>query len=133
MYDTSLNTLIVRSSDPDRFAAVAAACIVAASPSTTTFTAELKGTTVYADKVKKAPTDSFADTVSDLNGTSVRTYYAYYPDQYQDGVSWLQMTLIFPLEGYEDAGIDVTPAPDVTAAPDDEYEGITYLDDHPHF
>ena len=73
----------------------------------------------------------------ELKGTTARTYYAYAPNQYHDGVSWLTLTLIFPLEGYEDAGVYVTytPAPATGPGSDDsdEYEGYVVDDGYTHF
>ena len=133
MDDTGLTSLELRATDPDQFQVLAAACIHAAAPSVTDYATALKATASYAEKARSAPANSFEDTVSTLQGTSVRTYYAYYPNQYQDEVNWLQLTLIFPLSGQEATGVTVTPVPEAAATPEDEYEGISYLDDYSHF
>ena len=133
MYDDALNVLTLRCQDPDQFAQLAAACIHAAAPEGITWAEALKAAQIYADRVKKAPNKSFADTVNEQNGEAVRTYYAYYFDRYGDEVNWLQLTLIFPMAGALGGEISVTPAPDVTAAPTDEYEGIRTDDSYDHF
>ena len=70
--------------------------------------------------------------VIDLQGSQPRAYFAYYPNQYGDGKSWLQMTLIFARPGSEEAGLslaDATPAPHA----DEEYEGYFSQDNYSHF
>lgn len=107
----SLDTLQLRVNDPTRFAALAASCIQAASPTAITLEEALKDPTAYADKAIKNPANSFEDEIIDLNGMTPRVYYAYYPNQYKDGVNWLQMTLIFPLPGADDAAVFTTETP----------------------
>lgn len=131
LYPSSLNMVEVRASDPDLFGVIAAACIQAASPDELTMKDALKQTQPYVKKVKGAPGNSFEDTVIEMNGTNARTYFAYYPNQYHDQVNWLQMTLIFPLNGY-DGGVVTTPTPSVYQ-PEDEYEGIDVNDGYTHF
>lgn len=133
LYQTGLNTLQLRVSDPDLFSVVAAACIAAASSDHGDLNDVLTTTRSYASRVKSKPDSSFADEVVDQNGTAVRTYYAYYYNQYQDGVNWLQLTLIFPLYGYEGASVYTTPTPSAAAEPEDEYEGIDVKDNYTHF
>lgn len=120
-----LDTLQLRVNDPTRFAALAASCIQAASPETTTLEEALTDPTYHASKAIETPTDSFEDTVDTLNGLTPRVYYAYYPNQYRDGVNWLQMTLIFPLPGAADAAVAATATP-APADPTVEYEGYDY-------
>ena len=129
----SMTKLVLRCLDPDQFSVLAAACIHAAAPSASDYAAELQAADKYASRVKAAPDNSFEDTVNELQGDSVRTYYAYYPNQYQDGNSWLQLTLIFARSGSSDTGVYVTPVPDPAATASDEYEGITTKDDYSHF
>ena len=105
-------SLQLRASDPGRFAAAAAACIQASSPSAITLEVALAGATGYVQRTLNAPYTAFADEVNDMQGPSPRVYYAYYPNQYSDGVDWRQLTLIFPLPGSEDAPLAVTPEPD---------------------
>jgi len=106
-----LDTLQLRVNDPARFPALAASCIQAASPASITLEDALKDPTAHANKAAKSPNDSFEDEVDLLNGLTPRVYYAYYPNQYRDGVSWLQMTLVFPLPGAAEAGVATTPTP----------------------
>ena len=133
MYDDALNIAVLRCQDPDQFAVLAAACIHAAAPEGTTWQEALKAAKVYSERVKKKEDKSFADTVNEQNGETVRTYYAYYYNQYQDEKNWLQLTIIFPMAGADSGQLTVTPAPDATAAPTDEYEGIRTNDDYTHF
>ena len=98
----------------DRFPAIAAACIMAASPEEITQKDALKQPTACLERVYKTPLNSFESVPDTLRGETVRTYYAYYPSQYpmQDPpVRCLQMTLVFPLPGYGDLN-SVTPPPD---------------------
>lgn len=120
----SLDTLQLRVSDPSRFAAMAASCIQAASPDAVTLAEALEAPAARAKQAAENPGNSFEDEVIDLNGLAPRVYYAYYPNQYRDGVNWLQMTLIFPLPGADDADVITaeTPAP----AGSEEYEGYEY-------
>ncbi len=106
-----LDTLQLRVNDPARFPALAASCIQAASPNSMTLEEALADPTLHADKAIKNPNNSFEDEVDLLNGLTPRVYYAYYPNQYRDGVSWLQMTLVFPMAGATEAGVMVTPTP----------------------
>lgn len=121
----SIDTLQLRVNDPTRFANLAASCIQAASPGAITLEDALADPTAHAEKAMKKPSNSFEDEIIDLNGTAPRVYYAYYPNQYRDGVNWLQMTLIFPLPGSTDASVAVTPVPPA-ADPNLEYEGTGY-------
>ena len=73
-----------------------------------------------------------------MNGTIPRTYYAYFPNQYRDGNSWMQMTLIFPMAGTWD-GDGLVLGTEGGAAflePEDEYdpdyEGYFSRDDYTH-
>jgi len=120
-----LDTLQLRVNDPARFASLAASCIQAASPDVTTLEDALKDPAYHASKASKEPGNSFEDTVDTHNGPAPRVYYAYYPNQYRDGVNWLQMMLIFPLPGYGEAAVAATSTP----APADsslEYQGYDY-------
>jgi hypothetical protein len=76
-------------------------------------------------------THSFEENVVALQGSQPRAYFAYYPNQYGDGKSWLQMTLIFARPGSNEAGLalaDATPAPNT----DEEYEGYFSQDNYTH-
>ncbi|MBR4082170.1 MAG: hypothetical protein IKK21_10340 [Clostridia bacterium] len=132
LYGDSLNTLILRVNGADRFAAYAAACIQAASPNITTLQDAIKAPSAHVKAVQKDTGSTIEDTVDMLNGPSPRTYYAYYPNQYRDGVSWLQMTLVFPLTGFDEAGIAATPAPPAASSGNTENEGYFASDDYTH-
>lgn len=132
MEQDCLDTLQLRVNDPSRFPALAASCIQAASPTAISLEDALKDPSAYADKALKNPTNSFEDPVDALNGLTPRIYYAYYPNQYRDGVNWLQMTLVFPMPGASDAAVSATPTP---PPPDTEleydltdYDGGTHLE-----
>lgn len=132
-----LDTLTLRASDPATFAALAASCIQAASGETSLQEA-LADPTYHANKASAAPNDSFEDAVELTNGLAPRAYYAYYPNQYKDGTSWLQMTLVFPMPGAEGSSLATTPQPDAADTQSDmdmdaaydgyEYDGGTHLE-----
>lgn len=121
----SIDMLQLRVSDPTRFAALAASCIQAASPHAINLEEAIVTPTARAEQAIKNPGNSFEDVIDDLNGLAPRVYYAYYPNQYRDGVNWLQLTLIFPLPGSTeaDAITATTPAPDSST---EEYDGYDY-------
>ena len=134
LYGDTLNTLVLRVNHPEAFKTYATACIQAASPNTTSLKDAQKAPAAHVQKAQKNPFTTIEDKVDVLNGPSPRTYYAYYPDQYHDGVSWYQMTLIFPLAGFEEAGVAATPAPAGVPNTDDvEYGGYFSEDDYNHF
>ena len=121
----SLDTLQLRVNDPTRFAALAASCIQAAAPGAMTLDDALAEPTARAEQAIAAPSNSFEDVVDDLNGESPRVYYAYYPNQYRDGVNWLQMTLIFPMPGAADSTVVTATTPEPSASTE-EYDGYDY-------
>lgn len=128
--DGHLDMLTLRVSDLHSFAALAASCIQAASPETSLEDA-LVDPTYHANLALANPANSFEDTVELANGLAPRVYYAYYPNQYKDGVDWLQMTLIFPLSGAEGSSLSVTPTPEngqnwSDAEYDSDYGGYDY-------
>lgn len=120
----SIGTLQLRSSQAELFTALAASCIQAASPSAITAEDAAAAVSTCMSRVKASPGNSFEDTVIPLPGVVPRVYYAYYPNQYHDGVDWLQMTLIFPMPGSTEAAPLTTPAP--TAVPDEAYDGSDF-------
>ena len=141
LYYESLNRLVLRVNDSSRFGRIAAAFLRALNPVTMTQEESLKTPTERASKAMKAPADSFRDYVEDemLNGTSPRTFYSYHPNQYHDGVNWMQLMIIFPLAEYwnEDTGI-ITGSEDTPMAPSSdpdqakEYEGYYSEDIYSH-
>lgn len=140
--DSGLHSLTLRICDADQFEQVAAACLHAASPEdipladakalSARYAAVLRTDTENArTNPAAAMTHSFEEDVNDLQGSQPRVYFAYYPNQYGDGKSWLQMTLIFARPGSNGA-LSVagsTPAPDTG---DVEYEGYFSQDNYTH-
>ena len=134
--EAGLHSLTLRICDADKFETVAAACLSASSSAISVDSArELTGK--YAAIMRKdqanadAMTHSFEEDVVDLQGSQPRAYFAYYPNQYGDGKSWLQMTLIFARPGSNEAGLALayaTPAPNT----DEEYEGYFSQDNYTH-
>ena len=138
LYYDSINSVQVRVNEPARFPAIAAAFLQAIYPDTMTAEEAIKTPNERTKKALGNPENSFEDEVEELNGTSPRTYYAYYPDQYHDGVSWMQLTIIFPLAGYwEGTGVvdgeTPTKGPDTYSGNDAEYDGYFSKDDYQHY
>lgn len=138
LYENSINTLEVRVSDFSRFPRIAASFIRALTPETMSMTDALEVPTKRMQKAAKAPDNSFEDQVETLNGTVPYIYYAYYPSQYHDNVNWLQMTIVFPMEGYWDganvlSGSEETRAPDTYSDHSEDYEGYDSDDDYTHY
>ena len=135
-YD-SLNTLELRVSDVSRFPAIAAAFLRALEPGNVSYE---EGRRIPAEKAKKAadaPLDSFEETVEMLNGETPRTYYAYFPNQWNNGVNWIQLTIVFPLAGLWKGGNILegalpTRGPDTYSGNDPNYEGYFSEDDYTH-
>ena len=132
---------LLRLCDADQFEQVAAACLMAASsqikPEDAKAIVASYAKVMRADVQNRvsssdAMTHSFEEDVIELQGDQPRAYFAYYPNQYGDGRSWLQMTLIFARPGSEDAPLGLaaaTPAPNA----DEEYEGYFSKDNYNHF
>ena len=134
--DAGLHSLTLRICDADQFELVAAACL-ASSSATISVDSARELTVKYAAVMRKdqanpdAMTHSFEEDVIELQGSQPRAYFAYYPNQYGDGKSWLQLTLIFARPGSENAALslaDATPAPNT----DEEYEGYFSQDNYTH-
>ena len=138
LYQETINSLELRVSDTSRFAVVAAAFICGMSPDTMSVKDCIKDAAALAERAVREPDNSYRETVEELNGTLPRIYYSYLPDEYQDGVNWLQMTIIFPLEGYWD-GTSIggsskeTNAPDTYSENSEGYEGYYSEDDYQHY
>ncbi len=137
LFADSINTLQLRVSYIPRFARIAAAFIRALNPEMSMEDA-LSTPQRRAQKAMDHPADSFEDTVEELNGTVPYIYYAYYPDQYHDGVSWMQMTVVFPMAGYWDgssvlSGETATKGPDTYSDHAADYEGYYSQDDYSHY
>ena len=133
----SINTLVLRVRDAERFPRIAAAFLRALSPESMTLQQALKEPAARTEKAVKNPGNSFEDLVEGLSGETPRVYYAYYPNQYADGDNWLQMTVVFPLPGTWDGikistGETATRGPDSLSGADPEYEGYYSQDDYTH-
>lgn len=143
--EDALHSLTLRLCDADRFEQVAAACLHATSPTAITLENARTLTAKYANVMRKdqasalsdptsAMTNSFEETVNDLQGSQPRAYFAYYPNQYGDGRSWLQLTLIFPRAGSDDGALAVagaTPPPSESDG-EDELSGYFAQDNFNH-
>ncbi len=134
--DSGLHSLTLRLCDADRFEKVAAACLTAASSSTTLENAlALVGSyakVMRQDEASGDMTHSFEEPVEELQSDQPRAYFAYYPNQFGDGRSWLQMTLIFARPGSVEGDLalaGMTPAP---STEDIEYEGYFSQDNYSH-
>lgn len=128
-----LQSLQLRVSDGTRFTALAAACIQASCPTTITLEEAKAAPKACAARAADAPYTAFEEPVNPTPGEAPRMYWAYYPNQYSDGVSWWQMTLVFPLPGSEGAPVSVTPAPATTVGEDTEYDPNFQGDEFKHW
>ena len=139
LYYDSINSIEIRVDEIERFPVIAGAFIRALYPESMSVEAAMKAPADRAKLALENPENSFVDEVEELNGTVPRTYYAYIPDQYHDGVNWIQLTIIFPLAGYWEPngtiidGATPTKAPDVTSDHDPEYEGYYSQDPYLHY
>ena len=134
--DGGLHSLTLRLCDADRFEKVASAFLAAASSAISLESARslVAG---YADVMRKDKatgdmTHSFEEPVNELQSDQPRAYFAYYPNQFGDGNSWLQMTLIFarPGSAVNDLAVaGLTPPPPTE---DVEYEGFFAQDNFNH-
>lgn len=139
LFQNSINSLEIRVSDLGRFPRIASSFIQALSPDNGMSREEaLRTPTQRMQKAASAPENSFEDQVESLNGTVPYIYYAYYPNQYSDGINWLQMTIIFPMEGYWNGqnpvtGAETTKGPDTYSDHSMDYEGYDSEDDFVHY
>lgn len=138
MYHDTLNTLQLRVSEIDRFPVIAGALIRALYGDGMTREEAERIPRERTKKARENPGSSFEEPVEELNGTMPRTYYAYQPDPYHNGVSWMQMTLIFPMAGaWDGSGLVLgTQKEGSYVGPEDEadpdYEGYFSSDDYTH-
>ena len=138
LYSGMIDSLEVRVSDFSRFPRIAASFILALSPESMTLDQALTEPTRRMQKAAGAPENSFEDQAEALNGPVPYIYYGYYPNQYHDGVNWLQMNIVFPLDGQWDGrgfvtGSEVTKAPDDYSDHSEDYEGYDSEDDYVHY
>ena len=137
MFYDALDRLELRVSEIDRFPAIAAAFIQALYGEEMTADRALSIPLEKAERAKKQPTDSFSDEVEELNGVVPRVYFTYEPNPYHDGVSWMQMTMIFPLAGQWDGkgiiiGEEKIALQDESSDASEDYEGYFSADDYSH-
>ncbi len=145
-YD-SLHYLVLRVNDTDRFPQIAGAFLRALNPQTMTQDESLAAPIKRANKAAANPNDSFSDHEFDiyadkeqeiLNGEKPQSFYAYFPNQYHNGENWLQLMIIFPLQGYwnEETGVindeDAPKGQDRDSDQDKEYDGYYAIDDYEH-
>ncbi len=139
LYYDSLNSLELRVSRLDRFPVIAASILKALYGEQLSWADALRIPAARTGKAKENPGDSFEEPVDEMNGTIPRVYYKYEPDPYHNGVSWMQMTIIFPINGVWDGnGLILGTQDDGTYQdPKDEgdpdYEGYFSRDDYVHF
>ena len=137
LYYETLNSLQLRVNNPDRFPVIAAAVIRALYGDSMSQEDAISIPQERAQRAKQDPASSFEDPVDPMNGNKPRVYYAYFPNQYSDGVNWLQMTLIFPLAGeWDGEGLILGTAADQEYIPEDadpDYEGYLRDDDYTHY
>ena len=136
-YD-SLMSLQLRVSDAGRFPVICAALVRALYGDAMTQEEALHTPQERAQRAMQDSLTSFEEPVDELQGTIPRVYYAYYPNQYRDGVNWLQMTLIFPMADAWNGEELILGEEEAygQAAPDDadpDYEGYYSQDDYTHF
>ena len=134
--DGGLHSLTLRLCDADRFEKVASACLAAASSAISLESARSLvagyADVMRNDKASDDMTHSFEEPVNELQSDQPRAYFAYYPNQFGDGNSWLQMTLIFarPGSAVNDLAVaGLTPPPPTE---DVEYEGFFAQDNFNH-
>ena len=138
LFENSINSLELRVSNLSRFPRIAASFIAALFPEGADLNEALRVPTERMQRAAGAPGNSFEDEIEILNGTMPYVYYAYYPNQYKDGVNWMQMTIVFPLEGYWDgygilSGSEATHGPDTYSDHSIDYEGYDSEDDFVHY
>lgn len=131
MRDSGLQKLTIHTRDLQGFTALAAACIEAASQGTISLADAMKEPAAYAKTIASAPKNSIANVVYDDQGDTVRTYYNYTPNEFNDDVNWMTMTLIFPWGGTV-YGVLVTPTPPPAIDYGNEYEGSNFNDGYTH-
>ncbi len=134
--DGGLHSLTLRLCDADRFEKVASACLAAATGAISLESARslVAG---YADVMRKDKaandmTHSFEEPVNELQSDQPRAYFAYYPNQFGDGNSWLQMTLIFARPGSAVNHLAVAGLTPPPPTEDVEYEGFFAQDNFNH-
>lgn len=138
MYYDTLDTLQLRVSETTRFPSLAAAALKALYGENMSWEDAIRIPTERAKKALDNPGSSFEEPVEEMNGTIPRVYYAYEPNPYRNGVSWMQMTLVFPMAGsWDGEGLILGTQEESTYVaaedePDPDYEGFFSTDDYSH-
>ena len=136
LYYETLNRLQLRVNDPDRFPVIAAAVLRALYGEGMTQEDAVSIPRERARRAKADPESSFEEPVEEMNGTIPRVYYAYFPNQYRDGVNWMQLTLVFPIAGTWDGnGLILGTETDrgfVAEDWDPDYDMTVQEDDYTH-
>ena len=137
-YDT-IDRLELRVSDTGRFPVIAASFIKALYGDTVTWEDALRVPTERAQRAEKDPTSSFEEKVEELNATKPQFFYEYEPNPYHNDVNWLQLTIVFPLDGSWDGegmilGTEEEHGSQYSAEdePDPDYDGYFSVDDYTH-
>lgn len=136
----SIHYLLLRVNDAARFPRIAAAFRQALAPLAVSAEEAIKVPAARAAKAMQNPADSFEDQAEEekLQGTAPREFYAYYPNQYHDMNNWMQLMIIFPMEGFWDeergiiSGETGTKPPPSDEGQDEGYEGYNPSDDYTH-
>ena len=136
-YD-SMDMLQLRVSDTELFPVIARALIQALYGDNPAAEKMMEIPGERAEAAKQEPSKSYEEPVEEMNGTMPHIYYAYYPDQYRDGVNWMQMTIVFPLAGTWDGesaivGQTEEKSNDPDSDASEDYEGYYSKDDYSHF
>lgn len=132
--ESGVVSLQLRVCDSARFVKLAGACLAACSPAGLSMAEGMAAVQPYADLAQREPANSFEEPVtSELQGNQLRMYCAYFPNEYLDGLNWLQMTLIFPRADSSAPGLVVEIAPPPVATPEDAIEGYFSDDNYTHF
>ena len=133
-----LTKIQVRVSDVSRFPAIAGGMINALYGQNMTFDEACDIPAKRAERAKAEPANSFEEPVEEMNGTIPRFYYAYYPNQYRDGVNWIQLTIVMPMDSSWDGngmviGEENIRGVDAESGVSEDYEGYYSEDDYSHF
>lgn len=134
MSESGVVSLQLRVCDSAQFVKLAGACLAACGPAGLSMADGMAAVQPYADLVQREPANSFEESVtSELQGNQLRMYCAYFPNEYLDGLNWLQITLIFPRADSSIPGLVVEIAPQPVPTPEDAIEGYFSQDNYKHF
>ena len=115
--------LLLRVNDAYRFPLIVGAFLRALNPKTMSQEESLRTPTEQAARAIKNPHDSFSEMQFDeyadketqiFNGERPQTFYAYHPDQYHNGVNWLELMIVFPMAEYWDTEEGIITNPEET-------------------